>query len=194
MKDVRLYFLALVLSTLLIACSDDDVPEVENDEEFINLVTLTFTPNNTNADVVVVTAEDPDGQGPRDIAVSSEIVLKAHTTYTLRIDLKNTVSGESIAEEVQEEADEHAFFFGWSAGLFADPSGTGNISGDGVVNYQDFDENQLPLGLSTSWTTGDATSGDFQIILKHQPGMKSEVSTVEEGSTDLELEWSVIVE
>ncbi|MDQ3394846.1 MAG: hypothetical protein M3512_12145, partial [Bacteroidota bacterium] len=45
--------------------------------------------------------------------------------YTLKLDLQNSIAGESIAEEVEEEAGEHMFFFGWTSGLFSDPTGDG---------------------------------------------------------------------
>ncbi len=85
------------------------------------------------------------------------------------------------------------FFFGWTEGLFADPTGDGNIDNrDDPINYNDEDDNGLPVGLSTSWTTGDSVpSGTFEIILKHQPDLKSASTTVDDGGTDLELTWNI---
>jgi hypothetical protein len=64
------------------------------------------------------------------------------------------------------------------------------------VNYNDFDENSLPVGLSTSWTTEcveENVSGKFRLVLKHQPDIKSATSTAEDGGTDLDLEWDINV-
>ena len=107
--------------------------------------------------------------------------------------LSNELEGEDITEEIAEEDEEHMFFFAWTEGLFASPEGDGNIDNrDDPVDYNDEDENGLPVGLSTTWTTGDSVpSGTFQVVLKHQPDIKSETSTVDDGGTDIDLTFDV---
>jgi len=62
------------------------------------------------------------------------------------------------------------------------------------VNYNDFDGNNLPVGLSTTWETENAGgAGTFQVILKHQPDIKSATSTVNDGGTDVDLTWIVSI-
>lgn len=173
------------------ACSDDDSPAPENEEEIITDITLTFTPADGGV-AVVATAQDPDGEGPQDIEIADDIVLVVNTDYKLTIKLENSVARESITEEVEEEGGEHMFFFAWTDDLFAEPSGDGNIdSRAGVVNYVDADDNGLPVGLITSWKTGSAANGTFRLVLKHQPGIKSATSTAEDGESDVDLTWNV---
>lgn len=191
MKTLKLLLLA-ILPFYFISCSDDDVPEAENEEEIITDITLTFT---GGGETITATAQDPDGEGPEDIEVTSSINLSANTEYTLAIELENSIEGESITEEVEEEGDEHMFFFAFTEGLFSDPAGDGNTDNRGdAVNYVDTDADGQPVGLSTTWTTADAGNGSFRVILKHQPGVKTATSTSSDGETDVDLTWTISVQ
>jgi hypothetical protein len=190
----------VVASVLFLAgCSDDDDPKKEDTPELITKVTLTFTPTGEGTPVVV-TATDPDGLGVQDLAPDGPINLVAGQSYALAITLINglakvTDPGYNITEEVEEEGDEHIFFFAWTGNVFSDPAGDGNIDNrEDVVNYNDEDENGLPVGLSTSWIAGEASSGEFRVILKHQPDLKSASSNSSDGETDLDLEFDIAVE
>lgn len=181
----------------LTGCDDDEPapPPEENEEEIITDVTLTFTPAGGGT-AVTATAQDPDGEGPQDLEITQDIVLAANTTYTLTMDLENSIEGESITEEVEEEADEHMFFFEFTDGLFSDPTGNGNADNrTDPLNYNDQDDDGFPLGLSTEWQTGDAAMGAFTVILKHQPdGIKSASSSADDGETDLNLTWDITIQ
>ncbi|NND09559.1 MAG: T9SS type A sorting domain-containing protein [Saprospiraceae bacterium] len=175
----------------VVVVDDPEAPECENEEEVIDRVTLTFAPAE-GGDTVVAVASDPDGPGPQDLVVE-DIDLIQSTTYQLSIKVENTIEGEDISEEIAEEDEEHQFYFAWTEQLFSDPTGDGNIdSRDGPVNYLDFDENALPVGLSTSWTTVEGMqSGTFRVALKHQPDMKSSSSSFDDGGTDIDIVWNI---
>ncbi len=187
-------FYALMSTGLCFAsCSDDDVPPAENDEEVITDVTLTFTNNADGTDVVTALAQDPDGEGIDELVAKEPIELKAETTYTLTIKVENKLDAndpEDISEEIAEEDHEHQFFFSFSNDAFSNPTGNGNIdaASDPVV-YNDEDENDSPVGLSTSWTTAaSALSGFFTVRLQHQPdGLKTATSGVDAGDADFNL-------
>jgi hypothetical protein len=193
----------LVLLVLFAGCGDD--PAKENTPELITQVKLTFTPV-AGGSVVVITATDPDGAGPQDLVADGPIMLTQSTTYDLSIELINGLldpsdDGYDITEEIEEEADEHQFFFRFSDGVFSSPTGTGNIKDNastptGPINYQDEDVNGKPLGLLTQWVTDNVTvSGkSFRIVLKHQPGIKSATSTSLDGETDLDITFALAVE
>ena len=174
---------------------DAEAPECENEEEVIDRVTLTFTP--AEGDPVVAVASDPDGPGPMDLMVE-DITLMESTDYTLTIQLENTIEGEDITEEIMEEDDEHLFLFAFGEDLFEDPDGDGNIDDRAdPVNYNDMDDNGLPVGLSTSWTTSCTAEGDadgtFRVVLKHQPDIKTADSGFEDGGTDVDISWNVTI-
>ncbi len=193
----KFYFMLLLSSVVMLATScddDDDVPPEENEEEIITDVTLTFTPSGGGAPVTA-TAADPDGEGPQSLQIVSNIALAANTTYTLTLDLQNAIEGESITEEVEEEDEEHMFFFGWTGNVFSNPSGDGNIDNRAdVVNYNDQDSNGNPLGLSTTWTTAASGNGTFRVVLKHQPDLKTATSTAQDGSSDVDLTFNIQIQ
>lgn len=181
----------------LTSCSEDD-PMKEDVPELITKATLTFTPVGGGTPITV-SATDPDGEGVQDIQVDGAINLAANTTYALTLGLINELAETSspeynIADEVEEEGDEHMFFYSWTGDVFSDPAGNGNIDNRAdAVNYEDEDDNGFPLGLTTTWTTAANGSGTFRVVLKHQPDLKSATSDVNTGETDLDIEFEVNV-
>lgn len=198
MKSMKYALSLFAMLSLLIftGCGDDDAPAAENEEEEINKAILTFTPE-AGGTILTFTYEDPDGAGT-DPAVQDKIILVDNTEYIMTVQLKNTVGGanDDITTEVAEEGDEHMIFYGWTDGLFALPSGDGNIDNRSAqtVAYGDFDGNGQPIGLITTWRTGDAASGTFKMMLKHQPNIKSATSTAQDGETDVELDWEIEIQ
>jgi hypothetical protein len=190
--------MALMVLGLLPRCEVDD-PVKEAVPELITEVTLTFTPSLSGASTVVVKAIDPDGEGVQDIFVEGAIELEAWRTYTMSVTFTNGLAQPSdpeydITEEVREEGDEHILFYSWTNNVFVSPEGDGNIDNrNDRVNYFDEDENGLPVGLETFWTTRDASSGEFRVLLKHQPELKSESSSATEGETDLDITFPIII-
>ncbi|MEQ9468181.1 MAG: hypothetical protein RLN88_12260 [Ekhidna sp.] len=194
MKNLKTHFLTglIISGGLLSSCGDDDAPAAENEEEVIDLVTLTFTPQGGGA-AIVATATDPDGEGVLDFE-TTDIELEVNTTYELAITIENTEEGEDITGEIEEEDDEHMFFFSFTTDIFSDPAGNGNRDNRAdAVNYNDQDGDGNPVGLSTTWTTSDVASsnGDFRVILKHQPDIKSATSTAADGETDIDITWTI---
>lgn len=192
-----LWSMALLLLLSFQSCDDDDVPFAENEEEVIDQVILTFTPAGNN-DVVTINSVDPDGEGVQPFNTPT-INLASNETYTLAIEMNNTAEGESISDEVAEEADEHMFFFGFTADLFTSPAGDGNVGAgnrNDAINYasSENDSNGYPLGLTTTWQTGEAVSGTFNIVLKHQPnGIKTATSSSADGDSDVDLSWPIVI-
>lgn len=198
LNSTKLLLLSFAFASVvfLSGCDDND-PKKENTPELITTATLTFTPVGGGT-TVTVTATDPDGEGVQNIGVDGPINLAVNKTYTLTVELINELADPSdpeynITEEVEEEGDEHMFFFAWTNDVFSDPAGNGNMDNrSDDVNYNDEDNNGLPVGLSTSWTTIETTaSGSFQIKLKHQPDLKSASSTSATGETDLDLTFTI---
>ncbi len=194
----KFYLFFLLGLGLLVSCSDDDeVTPTDGDgeeEEVISQVVLTFTPDN-GEEAVVATWLDADGEGSGAPTID-EIDLEEGVTYTLAIEVANTLGAEDedITAEIAEEDDEHMFFFSFTEGIFSDPEGDGNAdSRDDAINYNDEDANGFPLGLSTTWTAGEHTeeAGEFTVILKHQPDMKSATSDATTGGTDIDITFPI---
>lgn len=200
MKKFSIYLMYTLLAGALLlntSCqkNEDDAPPAENEEEIITDVLLTFTPEGAGT-VITATAKDPDGEGVQDLEITKDIVLAPNTTYTLSLTLENTIEMEDITEEVETEGDEHMLFYAFTDGAFSNPIGDGNVDNRAdVINYSDMDKNSLPIGLTTTWTTGDAISdANFRVILKHQPDLKTASSGSTDGSTDLDLTWKLTVQ
>lgn len=190
-----------LLVLLLAGCGVDD-PKKEDVPELITKVTLTFTPA-SGGSPIVVNATDPDGEGVQDLTTDGPINLSVNKTYTMKINLVNDLADPraDVTSEVSNEGDEHQFFFSWTNNAFSDPSGNGNIDNrNDPLNYtggtDSKDENGRPLGLTTTWTTAaNATSGaTLRIMLKHQPGLKSDTSDSSQGETDLDLAFTLNVQ
>jgi hypothetical protein len=136
---------------------------------------------------VVMSFRDLDGDGG-DAPVITGATLSANTSYTGTLDLLNEAETpvEVITEEIEEEDDEHQFFF------------QTNIAGLSV-SYEDQDGDGNPVGLATSLTTTDAGSGTLTIILRHEPeknaaGVKDGDPTNAGGETDIEVSFPVDVQ
>jgi len=189
--------LAIAAGSLIFsACSSDD-PQKEDVPELITKVTLTFTPTG-GGDAVVVSATDPDGTGVQSLETSGPITLTKGVPYTLELALINELAKPTdpeydITAEVEEEGNEHMFFYSWTNNVFADPTGNGNVDNrNDDIRYEDKDVNGLPIGLHTAWTSAAAAAtGKFQVLLKHQPGLKSATSTSADGEDDLNITFDI---
>ncbi len=172
---------------------DDAAPEEENELEVITDVQLIFTNTADAADVVTASAKDPDGEGIKELEILGDINLDTSKTYTLTFSVWNNLDspGDDIGKEIEEEDHEHQIFFACSNNAFSNPTGDGNIdnASDPIV-YNDMDENQNPVGLSTTWTTSSTTlsGGEFRVRLQHQDdGIKTADSGAQDGDTDFDL-------
>ena len=188
----------LVASLAFVSCDDDDAPPPQNLPEVFTDVTLIFTPNG-GGNAITATANDPDGEGPSDLIVSGPINLATNTTYTLTYDIDNTLDPNAdLNTEILEEDNEHQFFYGFTDGAFSNPIGDGNLGATNAsdpINYLDQDENGRNVGLRTSWTTGGALSnGTFTANLQHQPNVKTDTSTSQDGDTDFFLTFELNIE
>lgn len=196
LKSVFYFFLVLGLG-LVVSCSDDDPAPVDDGEETISRVVLTFTPDN-GEDAITATWFDEDGEGTGSPTID-EIELEEEVNYVLTLTFTNTLGteDEDITAEILAEDNEHQIFFAFSEGYFSNPTGDGNIdNGADPVNYNDQDENGLPVGLSTTWTAGEhsETEGEFRIVLKHQPELKTASSDATVGGTDLDITFPLHIE
>ncbi len=201
-------FLIIITSVLFVfaGCKRDygdprKPPLPPEAEELITTFKIIFTDSATGA-VKNYVLRDNDGDmnnggayyGP-DAATQSDsvIMLKANSIYYCEIVLLNemTAPADTVSREITEHADEHMIFYAHSSNsiLMSDPytvkMGDANI----VIGYLDKDDNGLPLGLKTKWTT--ATPGALRpltITVKHQAGTKD--GKFENGETDLEVRYS----
>lgn len=176
--------ITMLFATLLfvVSCSDDDNPIAVDEEETITTMTVSLTA--TGATAITLQSRDLDGDGPDDPVISISGNLAANTSYAGTIELLNETEtpAEDITEEVEEEDEEHQFFF----------SATGALTG---VTYDDQDGNGNPVGLEFTLTTGDAGSGSLQVTLRHEPTKPNDGTLADAGGeTDIAQTFSVVIE
>ena len=175
---------ALLASTLIFAsCSDDDdnAPDPVNDEEVITTLTVTLE---SGSDTVVMQYQDLDGDGPDAATVTVSGSLNANTTYDGSIVLLNETESpaENVTEEIEEEDDEHQFFYTVGSGL------------DVATDYANFDGDGNPLGTLFVLNVGSASSGGLTFTLRHEPNKPNTGLENAGGSTDIEVTFDVTVE
>ncbi|SNR16107.1 type 1 periplasmic binding fold superfamily protein [Tenacibaculum jejuense] len=187
MKSIKLLAFLFISTLIFTGCSDDDddnnLPDEVNEEEVITTMTITLTPAGGGTAVTLQT-RDADGDGPNAPVLSVSGDLAANTTYTGSIELLNeTVSpADIITEEIEEEDEEHQFFF-VATGVNA------------TFAYTDSDENGNPVGLDFTLTTTDASTGSLTFTLKHEPSKPNNgTATDAGGETDIETTFNVTVQ
>ena len=186
MKTLKLIIGLLFIIGLQSCSSDDDNPTPVNEEEVITTMTIRFTPQG-GGNELVLRSQDLDGDGPNAPVITDDIVFAPNTVYNASIELLNELESpaEDITTEVEEEGDEHQFFY--------------VLTGDNVATaYGDMDANGNPIGIDFTLTTGDASNNTITIVLRHEPAKDaSNVSdgdiTNAGGETDIEATFGFTV-
>jgi hypothetical protein len=173
---------AAILMSLSACKKDKDLPEAD-ENELITKVSLRFTNVANSSDVATVTWADPDGEGGTPATIGT-LNLKASTSYTFEISevLNETASNaddRNILKEINEESDEHLWVYKPNTGL------------NFTLVRTDKDENNFQIGLKGTATTGAVSTGQLQVILRHQPEGKD--GTEAPGSTDFDAVFPVAI-
>lgn len=173
----------VLMGVLFSACDKDDDKKEENEEEVITTMIVKLTPTNGVGAALQFKYDDPDGPGGT--APTKEVItLAPNKSYNVELLLLNkTVNPiDTISEEVEEEAEAHRFYFAPAAGS--------NIT----VTALDTDDNGVPLGLNSTWTTSAAATGKIKITLRHYGGNPpgkavADLVNSTKSATDIEVEF-----
>ncbi len=180
--SVQRFSILLVLALIWTGCdSADPDPVGPGEEELITTVMMRLVPDDGGATVSVTVFRDLDGDGG-DAPVISGINLRDGVTYTGGITLLNEAESpaEDITEEVNEERDEHQFFY--------IPQGA--LAGWVTVTYNDTDGNGLPVGLDYTVTVngGAGEQGFLNVVLSHyDDSPKNGTDRGNESDVDIEV-------
>lgn len=183
-KNILTIMVLLIFIFSFSACVND--PTIPHEEELITTLKYTLTADSSGIPIIL-TFQDLDGDGGNDPTIVGG-TLAANTTYTASIELLNEIEqpAESISEEVEEEAEEHQFFF--------------QSTVDGLsIDYADQDADGNPIGLASTLTTTNAGTGTITIILRHEPNKTGDNVadgdiTNAGGETDIEVTFDVDVQ
>lgn len=182
-KQLRLGLMAAMVAAVSLAgCKKDkELPDVE-EEELITTLRLKFVNKATATDVRTFSYKDLDGDGGN-APVIDEIKLAPNSVYTMTVDAvlnESATPAADIKTEILAEAKDHLFVYKPTTGL--------NLS----IAITDKDSNNLPIGLAGNATTGAASTGKVQVLLRHQPGTKNGTETP--GSTDINATFNVAIQ
>lgn len=183
MKNLKLLTILFFAMTIMFSCNDDDDIIPVNEEEVITTMTVTLAPAGGGTNITLET-RDLDGDGPNPPVITVSGNLATGITYNGTIVLLNETEdpAENITEEVEEEDDEHQFFYTIGGAL------------DASTNYSNFDGDGNPLGTEFSLDAGDASSGTLTFTLRHEP-MKPNAGLVDAGGeTDISASFNVTIE
>lgn len=180
--------ISLFLVTLFItSCSTED-PVIPNEEEVITTLKyqLISADKKDTANFVFKGLHGDNAEKPK----TTIDTLKKDTEYTGSLTLLNEQESpvENITLEIEEEKDEHQFFFSLDS----------DVSDLVDIQYSDKDASGKPVGLKTTLTTKGAGAGKLKITLRHKPDKNAaDVSkgdiTNAGGETDIEVIYEVYI-
>lgn len=176
-----IFMLCFVAFGFMSCDNDDDNPAPIDEEEVITTMNVTLSGAGST---ITLQSQDLDGDGPNAPVITVSGNLIANTTYNGSLELLNETEtpAEDITMEIEEEDEEHQFFF----------STSGAITG---VDYEDLDGNGNPVGLSFTLSTGDAGNGTLQITLRHEPKKPNDGTLADAGGeTDIAQTFPITVE
>jgi hypothetical protein len=183
MKKFTTLAIVIGIVTSLSSCSNDDKPV--NEDEVITTVTTTLT---GGGQVVTLTSRDLDGDGPNAPVITVSGNLSANTSYMGSVSFLNETEtpAENITTEIVDEGVDHQLFFQAPSAL-------------GTFTYNDTDANGKPIGIQFTLLTGNATSGNLLVTLRHEPnksaaGVATGDITNAGGSTDAAITYPVVVQ
>ena len=175
-----------VFGVLATSCKKDKVEE-PNEEEIITTMKLTFVPVGGGT-TLTYQFRDPDGAGGT-APTQDEIVLEPTKTYNVSVLLLNeTVApAKAVALEVAEEADAHRFYY--------EAQAASNIAVSGLNT----DGNGVPVGITSTWTTGTIANGKIKVTLRHYGGTPpgkaaDDLVNSSKSNTDIEVEFDTKIQ
>jgi hypothetical protein len=146
--------LFLILS--LVSCHDKDDNEPSKDpKELIKSVGVSLYYDNAMEDTFIL-FDDKDGDGNFEGTLGYDAIFITGTEVNVQIELS------TFNTEIEQEKDNHLFCFSATNQIFTS------------FEYKDTDSKGKPFGFKTTWTTNDNPgTGEFKIVLQHQPGTKT---------------------
>lgn len=123
------------------------------------------------------------GDNPVQVSPDS-LTLKKNSKYNCTIVILDVTKTpvDTVSIVIKQRQNYHLFFFRPTASLALTDS----------ITDHDTNIPPLPVGLLSVMTTGNASIGTLEVILRHQPNVKN--GTYPPGSTDLDVFYPVKIE
>lgn len=188
-------YLFAALGFALASCESED-PIEENEGEVITDVTLTFqeidASNNPVGSPFSFTASDPEGIEVGATPTIETVTITRGKMYLMTIEVFNSIENEDITEEIEEEADEHQFYF------------LGSAIDNNILSISYADEGGIALGLQNMVNVSSspgANNAQMRVVLRHDldknfPGATNPnfANFVQAGGeSDLDITFPVVI-
>jgi hypothetical protein len=186
MEKIKFLSTVAFAGLLFTACSNDDdnTPIPVNEEEVITTLTVTLAPEGGGTAITLQT-KDLDGDGPNApvVTVSGNLATGVIYNGSLVVLNETVTPAENINLEIEEEDDEHQFFYTVGGGL------------DITTEYGNFDRNGNPLGTEFIMSAAAAGSGTLTFTLRHEPKKPNDGTLADAGGeTDIAATFNITVE
>lgn len=174
--------LALLSSLSLTAC-DSGEPDDDGagEEEFITQVTVSLSPTTGGAAQTIQLTYDEAGVLTG--TTPAQATLTPGATYTGSVEFRDTINGEDITEEIEEEDDEHRIAYALTP------------SSAGTVTVTDRDDNGFEVGLDFELAVASSASGTARMraTLYHFDDEPKSSSTATSDEIDIEFEVPLVI-
>ena len=176
----------LFAAVLFVGCSNDDdgTPVPVNEEEVITTMTITLQPS-TGGNPVILEIRDldgPDGPNAPVITVSDDLVFGRSYSGSIVLLNETETPPENITTEVEDESDEHQFFFVINGALQA------------TIDYDNFDNDGNPLGTAFTLSTQGPSVGSLTVVLRHEPKKPNDGTLADAGGeTDISATFPLTI-
>jgi hypothetical protein len=179
MKHIKLFSVVMLAGLVIAGCKKKN--EEENEEELITTVKVTLTPVGGGASATY-NWKDVDGAGGNAPTIDP-ITLAPSTAYNCMLQFldESKSPAEDITAEIVSEANDHQVYYEVATVQL----GISGLNNDGAG---------LPLGTTSVWGAGAASTGSVKITLKHKPGTKAGGDPVSKGETDVEVTFPVRIQ
>ncbi len=179
--NTKLIILTCLAIFFMLSCKKNTTPPNPNEEEFITTLQLEFIDSSGASPTIYALYQDKDGDGGNQPDRWDSIKLKPNTCYYTSVILLDETKTpfDTVSNEILSEGHDHLFCF--------DVIGM-NLN----IDKTDLDKNGLPIGIKSKWNTDQVGSGSVQVILKHQPDIKTGDCNI--GATDIQLTFQLRVE
>lgn len=186
-NNVKYYIVSALIVLMANGCSKESESDEGNDQELINKVELHFVQVGNSDNHFHAKWEDSNKNGAIDASEIETINVVAGLSYTGEIELYDVSKDPDLAihEEVEEEKNDHQFFYTPGGGA------TGRLT----VTKTDTDTNNppLPVGLqfSVSVSAGATVNGTLRVVLSHYDGVAKTNQPSNESDVDITFPVSI---
>ncbi|MEM7297420.1 MAG: hypothetical protein AAF391_04040 [Bacteroidota bacterium] len=203
-KRNRTFMFMLITSFLFFQCSEDTSDELPNDEERpVDAEALRISFQAEGEDPISLIATKWEGQNtnfffpegfPNEV---EDLVLTNEVTYELNIELGNLSDLDSLNQTIAENKEDFQVFFAYQENIFEIPAASqGNIEEvGGDISYLDFDSNNLPVGLRSTWKPNINGGGIFntpiRFVLIQLDEEKTPLTSIDDGTVIFDLSLDV---